>query len=386
MKSLHFSNFNTVTVPLTFCKVYEAMGHSGRLLTVYKHRGNIPEDICLNKKVFNPTWLKKLRYKRAKQAERSIADAAAHGAVWEFRPGGICEQAFFQMRDQWRAMEFNRLAATYDLYDFDIYHFHGGNDFFRDCRWVKKLSAMGKPIICHYHGPDIRSRGIIKAIDQASRLNVTSEFDLLALYPCLRYLPIPFDCSHVPDPDADATRPGPEGKLRIIHTPSNPDAKGTHLIEPVLKQIARERDIEYLILTGVSHQRVMEEKMRSHIAIEQVGNFGGTGYGVNSLETLAMNMPTLTEFTPGYARFLAEGHPFVLVTKETLREALLRLIDNDEYRERIGEQGRPWVIKNHSYQSVWQTMLGYMDETLPEVATRLRNDKPEDLPCGLSKG
>jgi glycosyltransferase involved in cell wall biosynthesis len=366
MKSLHFSYYNTVNVPLTFCKVYEAMGHSGRLLTLYKHRGNIPEDICLNKKPFNPPWLKRMRNKREKQAEALVAAAAQQAAVWEYGPRTIAERVFFSVRDHWRAIEFSRLAKRYGLYDFDIYHFHSGMDFFRDCRWVRKLAAMGKPIVCHYHGPDIRSRGIIREIDRLSRLNMTSEFDLLALYPGLRYLPIPYDCSLLPD------AAGKGKKLRIIHVPSNPAAKGTHLIEPVLAQIARERDVEYRILTGVSHERVIEEKMRSHIAIEQVGNFGGTGYGVNSLETLAMNMPTVTEFTPGYARFLGTDHPFVLATKDTLHDALLRLIDDEEYRKSVGERGRPWVQKNHSFKNVWEAMLGYMDETMPDTAQALR--------------
>jgi hypothetical protein len=375
MKSLHFSYYNTVNVPLTFCRVYEAMGHNGRLVTLYKHRGSIPEDICLDKKPFNPWWLKRVRDKREKRAALSVAQAAREGMVWEYGPQSIAERVFFKVRDHVRSIEFSRLAKQYGLYDFDIYHFHSGMDFFRDCRWVKKLSAMGKPIVCHYHGPDIRSRGVIREIHEASRLNMTSEFDLLALYPGLRYLPIPFDCSKVPDVhDVHAARPdpGPGRKLRIIHTPSNPHAKGTHLIEPVLTKIARERDIEYLILTGVSHSRVMEEKLRSHIAIEQIGNFGGTGYGVNSLETLAMNIPTLTEFTPDYARFLAEGHPFVLVTNDTLYGELLRLIDDADYRKRIATRGRPWVIENHSFAGVWRAMLGYMDETMPETAASLR--------------
>lgn len=373
MRSLHFSYYNTVNVPLTFCKVYEAMGHGGRLLTLYKHRGNIPEDICLDKKPFNPWWLKTLRDKREKQDEKSVALAARQGKVWEYGPKNIAERVFFSMRDQWRSIEFSRLAGRYTLYDFDLYHFHGGIDFFRDCRWVKRLSMMGKPIICHYHGPDIRSRGVIQEMDALSRLNLTSEFDLLSLYPVLRYLPIPFDCSQVPE-----TSPPRDGKLRIIHTPSNPAAKGTHLIEPVLRQVARERDIDYVVLSGVSHQRIMEEKARSHIAIEQVGNFGGTGYGVNSLETLAMNMPTLTEFTPEYARFLAEGHPFLLVTRETLRGELLRLIDDEEYRKKAGARGRPWVEKNHSYANVWRTMLGFMDETMPRTADALRGSPPRE--------
>ncbi len=360
MNSLHFSYFNTVNVPFTFCKVYNAMGHHGRLLTLYKHRGNIEEDICLRKKLFDPSWLNKIRYKRAKKAETSLIHAAATGQEWTFRPHNALENVFFKFRDNYRSIEFNRLARTYGLYDFDIYHFHGGIDFFRDSRWVKKLAEMGKPILCHYHGPDIRSRGIIREVDRLSSLNLTSEYDLLSLHQGLRYLPIPFDCSHLPE----STLQGK--KLRIIHTPSNPEAKGTHLIEPVMKRIMKDRDVECVILTGQSHQKIIEEKSRSHIAIEQIGNFGGTGYGVNSLETLAMNMPTLTEFTEDYARFLTD-HPFVLVNKDTLYDSLIKLIDDIEYREKIGRLGRSWVVENHSYRSVWKTMLGYMEEAIPQT-------------------
>jgi hypothetical protein len=365
MNALHYSQFNTVNVPLTFCKVYEAMGHSARLLTLYKHRGDIEEDICLNKRPFDPWWLRLIRRKREEDARRQIARAAEEGAVWEFKPAGPLSELFFKLRDELRAVEFKRLTHAYGLDDFDIYHFHGGVDFFRDSRWIRRLSALGKPIVCHYHGPDLRTRGVVKAVDGLSSLNLTSEFDLLRLHPNLRYLPIPYDCSPLPE------AAGAVGKIRIIHAPSNPAAKGTHLIEPVLKEIVRERPVEYVVLTGVSRLRVIEEKTRSHIAIEQIGNFGGTGYGVNSLETLAMNIPTLTEFTLEYERFLT-GHPFILVDKNTLHDELVRLIDNEEYRLSCGRRGRQWVVQNHSFAAVWQAMLGYMDKAIPETARRLR--------------
>ena len=165
-----------------------------------------------------------------------------------------------------------------------------------------------------------------------------------------------------------AAKPGK--KIRIIHTPSNPAAKGTHLIEPVLAQLSRERGIEYAVVTGASRSAVIAEKARAHIAIEQIGNFGGTGYGVNSLETLAMNIPTVTEFTPEYASFLT-GHPFVLANSETLHDVLLKLIDDEEYRTAVGKCGRQWVLENHSYAKVWETMAGYMREAMPEVAKKI---------------
>ncbi len=361
MRSLHFSYFNTVNVPLTFCKVYEAMGHAGRLLTLYRHRGDIPEDICLNKRLFDPAWLHAIRRGRQADAERRIALKAASGVVHEYLPSGPLETLYIGLRDQWRSLEFSRLTKKYDLCGFDIYHFHGGIDFFRDSRWVRELHRRGKPIVCHYHGPDIRSRGIVKAVDEASSLNLTSEFDLLALHPNLKYLAIPYDCSALPSTAALGR------KIRIIHAPSNPAAKGTHLIEPVLAQLSRERDIEYAIFTGKKRSFILEEKARSHIAIEQIGNFGGTGYGVNSLETLAMNIPTVTEFTPEYAAFLPD-HPFVLADKETLHDVLLTLIDDEEIRTSAGKRGRQWVEQNHSYAAVWERMRHYMRESLPAIA------------------
>jgi hypothetical protein len=371
MKILHFSYFNTVDVPLTFCRVYEAMGHHARLLTLYKHRGDIPEDICLHKKLFDPWWLRVVRSSREKRSEKLIAEKAVIGAMHEYKPGNALEHFSIALRDQLRSIGFARLAKKYDLYGFDLYHFHGGIDYFRDSRWVKKLVAMGKPVLCHYHGPDMRTRGIVKAVDEASKLNLTSEFDLLGLHPRLKYLPIPYDDSHLPQRAASCA------KIRIIHTPSNPAAKGTHLIEPVLKRIASERDIEYAVFTGISRKRVIEEKARSHIAIEQIGNFGGTGYGVNSLETLSMKIPTVTEFTPEYEAFL-KGHPFVLADQTTLHDVLLRLIDDEAYRNATGLAGRKWVQDHHSYSNVWKTMLDYMEETMPEAAKRLKTETSKE--------
>ncbi len=363
MRALHFSFYNTVNVPLTYCRMYRRMGHEARLLTLYKHRGSIPEDICLYRRPFNPRWLARIRQRREKETESVIRRSTATAPHY-FRPSNPLERVFFEVRDSFRAIDFARLARRYELYSYDIYHFHGGIDYFRDSRWVRRLAAMGKTIVCNYHGPDLRSRGIVPAVDAASTLSITNEFDLLELHPDLHYIPIPYDCSQLPTP-----QPAP-GPLRIIHTPSVPGAKGTHLIEPVLRRLARERQVEPIVLTGVPHQRIIDEKKRSHIAVEQVGNLGGTGYGVNSLETLALGIPTVTEFTPDYERFL-QGHPFVLANEHTLYESLLALIDNERYRIDKGNEGRRWVREHHGFESVWGLLVGYLRKRAPAVADTL---------------
>jgi glycosyltransferase involved in cell wall biosynthesis len=308
--------------------------------------------------------LARMRRRREQGAELAIAHVQGSAAPHEYRPATVLEALLIALRDALRVVEFSRLARRYDLYGYDLYHFHGGIDYFRNGRWVQRLAALGKPIICNYHGPDLRSRGVVRVVDRLSSLNLTNEFDLLSLHPDLHYIPIPYDCADLPSSTPPAER------LRIIHTPSVPAAKGTHLIEPVLRRVAAERRVDYTILSGVSHQRIIAEKARSHIAVEQVGNFGGTGYGVNSLETLAMNLPTITEFTPQYAAFLT-NHPFVLVDKDTLYDALIRLVDNDGYRREVGMRGRRWVESQHGFAAVWRTLLDHLGARLPALTRRL---------------
>ena len=72
---------------------------------------------------------------------------------------------------------------------------NGGLDFYRDCRFAKQLSKEGKPIICTYHGQDMRTRGVIKEMDEISDLNLTSELDLLNKHPNINYLFLPYDTS-----------------------------------------------------------------------------------------------------------------------------------------------------------------------------------------------
>ena len=45
-----------------------------------------------------------------------------------------------------------------------------GARFYRDCRFAKQLSKEGEPIICTYHGQDMRTRGVIKEMDEISDL------------------------------------------------------------------------------------------------------------------------------------------------------------------------------------------------------------------------
>lgn len=230
-------------------------------------------------------------------------------------------------------------------------------DFYRNSHQAIKWKKEGKKIVCAYYGSDLRSRGLIKEMDEISDLNITSEYDHLALKPDLEYLFYPYDPSELPE-----RKMIDDGKVRIVHSPTNRKFKGTDLIISVVDKIKKEKRIEFLLLENMPRQKVLEVKSTCDICIDQVGGtMGGTGYGKAGLETLAMGIPTITNMTDDYAKWLQEN-PFVIANNtDQLYKRLNELIDNEQPRNDYGVKGKDWVEKYHGIKSV--------DDRLKELYT-----------------
>jgi len=265
-------------------------------------------------------------------------------------PKNLFEQAYFALDDKRREHTVRRALEEYHLGDFDVIHYDGGLDFFRDCRLAKQWKSEGKKIICHYMGSDLRIRGVDPTMNRLSDLNLTNESDHLLRHPDIHYLFIPFDADSLP------MRTEENEHLRIVHSPTNRAMKGTEFIIRTIEALQRIRDVEFVLVENKPHEEVIRIKQSCDLAIEQVGNLGGTGYGRNSLETLAMGIPTITEMTPDYVAWIPEN-PFVLANRETLSEVALKLIDNATLRRGLKMQGRKWVMKYHSYAAVNHRLL-----------------------------
>jgi len=88
---------------------------------------------------------------------------------------------------------------------------------------------------------------------------------------------------------------------------------------------------------------------------------GGWGYGVNSLETLSMSIPTCTRMNEQCDRFFVD-HPFINVNHDSLRAKLIELIEKPDYRRNKGKEGLEWVNKTHSLCSVVNKLYQYYIE------------------------
>ncbi|MBZ0267261.1 hypothetical protein K8I85_03835, partial [bacterium] len=321
MRILHVCDQNWVGMANAFIDAHRRHGHEARLVTLTECVNEFPEDICLHLPFLQGTPLHmamKAVMHRAHGGRPRFERAPGDG-VPEWRPRSAAEAAFFRFREEvlWRP-RIERAIREHGLDRYDFYHLESGVGFYRDARVLRAAKRRGARVVSYYLGTDIRDRGVIPSIREISDLDLTCEWDHLDLDPSLTYFFIPFDAS------AYEYRPVATDRLRIAHAPRNRWGKGTEMLEAAVERVRAHHDVELDVIEGVTHREAVERKRRANLLVDQVGDRGGTGYGMNSLEALAMGIPSMTSFTDSLADFLGD-HPFVRITADTLEARLAEL-------------------------------------------------------------
>jgi glycosyltransferase involved in cell wall biosynthesis len=343
LKILHLAPINFAGVPYSFYDMHNKCGDHSRLITYHKNERDFPEDVCLNFPLPNSSLAKYWRNEKLAFKEKAESSAAPY-----FKPNNIFEKLFFAANDFYKKKKVFSFIDELHLNEFDIIHYDSGLDFFRNSMLAKEWKRQGKKIVCCYYGSDLRVRGIIKEMDEITDLNLTSEYDHLALKSNLEYIFYPYDPSELP-----ARNNTESEEVTIVHSPTNRQFKGTDLIISVIDRIKESRNMNFLLLENLDRAAVLQLKSKSDICIDQVGGtMGGTGYGKAGLETLALGIPTITNMTAEYEKWLPEN-PFVVANNaDQLHKKVITLIDSKNLREEFGERGKSWVKKYHGYQSV----------------------------------
>lgn len=200
-----------------------------------------------------------------------------------------------------------------------------------------------KRLVVHHHGTEYREnrRAMDKACRAIGAAQVVSTLDLLGS-PDVTWVPV------VVDTDAITPRmKKPRALIRVAHSPTDREAKGTDAIAYAL---ARERGMELDIIEGVSWAESLRRKALADVVIDQLDTGLGTGYGLAAVEAWAMGIPVVSGLNDT-ARMVREfgGLPFVNATAETLVDAIHCALDS---RSKWGERGRAHVERFHSQAAV----------------------------------
>ena len=66
-----------------------------------------------------------------------------------------------------------------------------------------------------------------------------------------------------------------------------------------MERLEKEFDFEFVLIEGKTQNEVRAIKLHCDLCIDQIGNRGGSGFGVSSLECFAMGIPCISDFTQG---------------------------------------------------------------------------------------
>lgn len=259
-------------------------------------------------------------------------------------PRGPLERVWYPLKDALIRGRIPSLIREFRLGGYDAVHFDGARDLNWAADLARALKAGGAKIVSVFYGTELRVDGVNPALDALSDLSLTVEPDHIWLHPRAHYVPTPFELA--------AERPGRRaGPVRIVHAPSDRYNKGTDIILPVIDRLKRKFDFEFLLVEGVPQDECRRLKYTCDLCIDQVGNRGGTGYGVSSLEMFAAGIACVSDFTPALAA-LFPGHPFYLAVPATLETVLADILSEPAGLFEKGRQARAWLDATHGYASV----------------------------------
>lgn len=248
----------------------------------------------------------------------------------------------------------------------DVLHYQFGTTWdigFRDARWAQLL---GRTCVVTFHGDDCRFYGLVSFLfdahtgesagDHVARLRlarlarfcdaaIVKDLELATyVYPFFdRVYLVPSPV--LPPPSGGQARDKDRDLKVVVHGPSDPRYKGTGRIQAAVERVARRQRIDFRLLTGVPHRRLMEELRDADVVVDQLDVMTT---GIFALESMQLGVPVLAEYDPSLLPSFQSGIPVVRVTSETLEDELDALLGDEERRLALAARGRDYVRRVHA--------------------------------------
>lgn len=258
-------------------------------------------------------------------------------------------------------------------------------------RDLQRIKEAGKTIICVFHGSDIRpvwlNGGFLRTDPKELVKNQMASLvwlrtiekyaDVIVSHPPMgqlqtrpyaQYLSVGIPTSaaeqyHTEKNDWE------KGKFRIVHAPSNPQAKGTGQIKKVIERLRLDGyEIDFQFLINVDNKEVLKTLHSADLLVDQV--FSDTPMAHLATEAATQGCATVVcghDLNALRDTFPSEAWPPSIIGRpDELYDCVKWALDNDAERRAMGRAAQNFVFQRWRPEQVAKNFLRLAREGVPK--------------------
>ncbi len=158
-------------------------------------------------------------------------------------------------------------------------------------------------------------------------------------------------------------------KIRILHAPSRPLAKGSLFFRKIIEELRNEGySIQYIELVGVSNKVVLEELQRCDFVIDEL--YSDIPMAIFSSEAAMYGKPAVVGgyYADQYKLDNSEQEipPSLYVLPNNIKEAIRSLIDDESLRLQLGKRAQKFIQEHWNAEQVVKNYLSLLNKNFPK--------------------
>jgi glycosyltransferase involved in cell wall biosynthesis len=237
------------------------------------------------------------------------------------------------------------------LKDYDVWHYHYPYGSLKSNLEKRNKNKM---YLKHYHGDDLRGK-------YEEDFCLVSTPDLLQYAPNGKWLPNAIDIEEVESIFLRKNQQKNSSIVQVVHYPYYKMHSFNDYYTDALSNLQNEKRCEITKISHLSHVQALETIASCDIVIGKIlPNIGW--FGKFELEGMAFGKPVITYISDElYEKYKP---PVYRTTKDTFKEDLINLIEDNIERDRLAKGGCIYVKRYHSAERVVKAIQEYYDKLL----------------------
>jgi len=185
---------------------------------------------------------------------------------------------------------------------------------------------------------------------------------------CVHWIVIGVPCTAPTDAEP-VFRSEPQGSIRVLHSPSNPESKGTERIRQAIAVVKRKGyNIDYVEISNKTHADVLVELARADVVVDQL--YSDTPMATFATEAAHFGKPALVGGygMDAFREMLPQNAmpPTLYCHPDDLESSLEQLCANQSYRRELGQHAKNFVQSNWTRRQVASRLLRLLNGDFPQ--------------------